>query len=189
MVSHNIEVPEFMKDKGNEPEKDLGEPISVDIPEKELDDAFYEGTKDEVQAQIDAMQAENDLIFDMPMGIELKDIDHEYRSGDHADRYEEMLTFKVGEKDGKDLLADMYAGQNIETGENIVYNMDGDKAYIDGDKDKLFNIPSDVIRNMEEISDKHITLAANAEKEFGEDWHKVAYIDENDIKPDDKEIE
>ena len=64
-----------------------------------------------------------------------------------------------------------------------------DVHHIDGDKDKLFNIPSDVIRNMEEISDKHITLAANAEKEFGEDWHKVAYIDENDIKPDDKEIE
>lgn len=189
MVSHNIEVPEFMKDKSNEPEKDLGEPISVDIPEKELDDAFYEGTKDEVQAQIDAMQAENDLIFDMPMGIELKDIDHDYEGDDPAKRIEEMLTFKVGEKDGKDLLADMYAGQNRETGENIVYNMDGDKAYIDGDRTKLFDIPSDVIKDMEEISDKHITLAANAEKELGEDWHKVAYIDENDIKPDDKEIE
>jgi len=194
MERHDIEIPKALDSSKEEvsPEVSAKSKQKVDemnFPEEELNDAFYEGTKDEVQAEINAMKAEKEQIFNMPTGVELKGIDHEYSSGDHADRYEEMLTFKVGEKDGKDLLADMYAGQNIETGENIVYNMDGDKAYIDGDRDKQFDIPSDVIRNMEEISDKHITLVAEAEKELGEDWHKVAYIDENDIKPDDKELD
>lgn len=167
MQKNNIKIPEFLN--------------KAEISEQALEDAVYEETKDEITAELNEMKEMNDKLFDMPQGVLLKDVDRDYEGDAPEERIERMLTFKVGEYEGKDLLADMYAGQNKETGQNIVYNIDGDKAYIDGDKDKLFNIPSDVIRDTEEISDMYITLAANAEKELGEDWHKVADIDADTI--------
>ena len=109
----------------------------------------------------------NDKLFNMPQGVLLKDVDRDYEGDAPEERIERMLTFKVGEYEGKDLLADMYAGQKKKTGQNIVYNMDGDKAYVDGEREnseKYFNIPSNIIEDMEKISDDYITLAAKAEK-------------------------
>jgi len=94
------------------------------------------------------------------LGVELKSSDCSYESDMHDQRTEAIYTFKVGEVDGKDLLADMYAGRNLETGENIVYNMDGDMAYAADDRDTKFPIPSEVLADMEKLSTAHIEAAA-----------------------------
>lgn len=165
MERHDIEIPKALDSSKEEvsPEVSVKSEQKVDemnIPEEELDDTFYEGTKDEVQAEINAMKAENEKLFSMPLGVELKSSDYSYESDMHDQRTEAIYTFKVGEVDGKDLLADMYAGRNLETGENIIYNMDGDMAYAADDRDTKFPIPSEVLADMEKLSTAHIEAAA-----------------------------
>lgn len=136
-----------------------------DIPQEDIDDAVYEATKDEIEAELGEMKEMQDKIFFAPNDVLLSDVDTEYDGDVPNERYERMITFKVGEFEGENLYADMYAGQDKGTGNNIVYNMDGDKAYLGNDRDRLFDMPSDLVKELESKSDDYITLAAKAEKE------------------------